>query len=223
MRYTTRVLSLGTREDAKTWMDGCEKIGIKPESPIRNSYPTLDSLHAFFSSTPHWIFFGGHFSSSEGRLCNEAENVNITFGHTRVRIAMPKGKKSTIYRADDPEAHKSAHRFRLHELVKVVLWGGCNIVPQIQRMRSLFGPNHLLLGFSGTIGYRSVNDALLSGVGNFFGKVAANKTNLEEVRKAWLKAATKSRQPLAFRAVDPDGSFWEIQKLPKRGYVAKKY
>ncbi len=96
-------------------------------------------------------------------------------------------------------------------------------------MRTLFGP-HVLLGFNGLTGWKMV-DAMLGGgfIGagrHFFDRVVGKDSDAAGVRDAWMETAKfgygGSDNESKFRAIDPDGREWKLQKgeiRPGRRFV----
>jgi hypothetical protein len=221
MARSTGILSLGIRRDATTWENGCKGLGFDTPNPIKKGSPTLSELRAFFKSKPEWIFLAGHFGDLE--LSNEDGSVTATFDTDGVRLAVS-GATALL--------KKGSEDFSLDANCKVVLWGGCSVCSRemtIRTMRTLFGP-HVLLGFMGTTSWEMV-DAMLGGgfirAGNhFFDRVAGKDDNAAGVRDAWMETAKsgygETKAEPKFRAIDPDGREWKLQKgeiRPGRSFV----
>jgi hypothetical protein len=211
MAKNTAILSLGIRKDATTWEKGCKDLGFGTPSPIKKPSPTLDELKAWFKSKPHWIYFGGHFGDLT--LSNEDSTVEIEFGEAAVKV-----KKDGA----TTELKKGSADFTVDANCEVVLWGGCSVCSgetAIRTMRSLLG-NHVLLGFAGLTGWKMVDAMLggdfIKGENHFFARVKGKESDAVAVRDAWMETAKfgygKSENESKFRAVDPDGQEWKLQK-----------
>ncbi|MBD3298154.1 MAG: hypothetical protein GF341_05820 [candidate division Zixibacteria bacterium] len=204
---TAAVLSLGTRKDAAQWVGRCRQLGFGIASNISKPRPTMNELQAFMGSSPTWIFIAGHFAA--GRLYNEGNTVSLSFANSSVDAIVD----------DASRTFAKDNGFALHRRSQVVLWGGCSVAGNstyIRTMRSLFGNNHLLLGFDGVTGWKVVNTILGGGnlKNDFFDRIGTSWFNLEHVRDAWMEAANEwyggGSLESIFRAVDPDGQMWHI-------------
>lgn len=218
MPRKSAILSLGTRGDASTWEKGCKALGFSVPTPIKKPSPTMKELKSFFKSQPHWIFFGGHFSGME--LYNEKDSVSIAFREKSVKLRVD--KTTAILKS-----RKAG--FDLEKKCEVVLWGGCSVCSgeaTIRTMRQLFGP-HLLLGFAGLTGWKIVNAMLGGGFikspDHFFDRVKGHEDDPVAIRDAWMETAKyyydyTNGKVNRFRAVDPDGQEWKLEKgVIKRG------
>jgi len=230
---TTGVLSLGPNRVAQTWADGCKGLGMSVLPPLINkAVPTVDELLTFFGTSPDWIYFAGHHL--ENYLYGEGMKVRIVFEKDKVVIMTdpslpakgpPKWKETPI--AKDSSQFKLGGSGNL-----VILWGGCSVCSDgkhqvMTDLFSLFGP-HVLLGFAGMTGIDMV-DVLLGGSAtdkttekpwslktNFFDRLKDTKQDAEAVRNAWMQTALEGHGGTQlegiFRAIDPDGQEWKIEK-----------
>lgn len=181
----------------------------------------MGELRAFFKSKPDWIFMAGHFGDLQ--LSNEDGSVKVTFAADGVTLAAA-GEIALL--------KKGSEDFSLDANCKVVLWGGCSVCSDdmtIRTMRTLFGP-HILLGFKGLTGWKMV-DAMLGGgfIGagkHFFDRVIGKDSDAADVCDAWMETAKfgygGSNNESKFRAINPDGLEWKLQKgeiKPGRRFV----
>lgn len=210
MTLYTGILSLGTRQDATAWQNGCRNLGIGTSvTPITTPNPTMTTLKSFFVSSSHWLFLAGHYA---GTLYNDAGSVEISFLDGGVDIDAA-GESAQLRRADCT--------FSLHETCSLILWGGCSVLGRpndVRTMRRLFN-QPLMLGFAGLTGWRIVNAMLgadfIPANRAFFSRIS-NPGDAAEVRDAWMETALwgygGGTMEDLFRAVDPDGQEWKLSK-----------
>jgi hypothetical protein len=207
-KYAT--LSLGTRQDAKTWDQGCQRLGMTETVSVRKPKPTDDELDSVFDSGANWLYLAGHFGVDT--LYNEDGTLELTFEKNRIRVNRDGKWKRDIMKGGG---------FTLHESCWVVVWGGCSVCSNGENIRTMFSlfDQHLLLGFRGLTGWQ-VLDAMLGGGfikdKHFFSNVRSDPSDPTVVRDAWLEAALKGYGNTTyegkFRAVDPDKQEWKIEK-----------
>ncbi len=210
---TTSVLSLGTRKDAGFWSDtSANALGYTATHKITKPIPSLQEIKNFFGASDDWLFLGGHFTHSS-HLYNEESSVTIRFETDRVKIDHPEGSGITL---------KKGAGFNQHKKVKVLFWGGCDVHSDpstVKTLRMLFDAP-LMVGWHGTTGWE-VLYSVMGGFGNasphsskdFFDRVAANPSDPNFVRKAWLDTASTTTWGTAspsfesrFSVIMPDGT-----------------
>ncbi|MDX1952188.1 MAG: hypothetical protein SFY81_08375 [Verrucomicrobiota bacterium] len=217
---TYAVLSLGTRDDAKTWADGMRtNLKVTRGIEIREPRPSLARLKEFFSRSDHWLFFGGHFSD---HLYNDAKTIHIYFESSQVRL---------IY---DEQEHilKKSEGFKQSANAKTVFWGGCNIHSdenRVKTIRELFGKQAVYVGWIGITGWEIVNINLGSNgqSPNFFTNMKG-KADPAQVRQSWLESADNINwdrdnqgNPVRpkFSVIESSGQEWVLtgDLQPKKG------
>jgi hypothetical protein len=223
---TFSVLSLGNRQDAKTWAEGLRKLGLTPGREIISGTPTTEEIKSFFGRSDDWLFIAGHFTD---HLYNDAKTVEIWFQPNGVRI-VSSGTETLLTKTSG---------FLQHQHAKVLFWGGCSVHysdASIKLHRQLFGRTT-------TVGWKSLTgweilDINLGGKGNgasvqspnFF-SILNGSSDSSKVRDAWLKAADgiywgqdSEGNPYRprFSVVDPGGQEYVLTGniQPNKGYQA---
>jgi hypothetical protein len=209
MSKKVATLSLGTREDAKTWNQGCERLGFTVVSSVRKSNPTDAELDSVFGSDAEWLYLGGHFGSYT--LSNEAGDLELKFQNDRIKVYRDNKWARDIEKGSG---------FKLNKSCWVVLWGGCNVCTgneSVRTMHKLFD-EHVLLGFSGLTGWAMVNAMLGGGfikAKHFFNNVQRGTDDPIAVRNAWMEAARAGYGGGSledrFRAFDYDMQEWKLK------------
>jgi hypothetical protein len=220
---TFSVLSLGSRQDAKTWADGFKKLGLTAGKEITSGSPSLEDIKSFFNRSDEWLFIAGHFSD---HLFNETGTVEIWFQEDGVRI-LSSGTETIL---------KKDSGFLQHKRAKLLFWGGCSVHSSdvaIKLHRQLFGKT-TAIGWISATGWE-ILDINLGGKGNgpavqtpnFF-SILGN-SDASKVRDAWLKSADgiywgQDSQGKPFRprfsVVDSDGQEYVLTGniQPNKGY-----
>jgi len=241
----TAILSLDKNDAAKTWRDGCQKLGLGIAS-FSNGVTALHQLKTFFNSPAEWVFLAGHHiwgpvgypieTDCSYSMFNGQGDAFLFFRSDMVRLLAGRGVTNdhAVIRGDNPA------QFSLQ--CKVMLMCGCSIVPDekhpypegIADIFELFGP-HVLLGFTGSTGWEMFNYMLggsARGVTkplakNFFANLDGETEDQEVIRDAWLDAGiagyhdpdcedTTDKEAQVI-AVDPDGQSWHLEKgAPKK-------
>ena len=220
---STSVLSLGTRKDAGYWSDTCaSELGYTSTHKITKAVPNLKEVKDVFAATDDWLFLGGHFTHAS-HLYNEAGTVTIRFKADSVEVDHPDGSGIAL---------KKGAGFKQNTRIKVLFWGGCDVhsdAATVTTLRTLFD-SPLMMGWRGTTGWE-VLYSVRGGFGNaaphsakdFFSRVAANPSNAEAVRKAWMETAADTTWGAAtppfesrFSVIMPDG---QEHRLPGREAV----
>jgi len=183
---TYSVLSLGSREDARTWAKGMQgNLGLAKGIEVLAPNPSLAQIKSFFMRSDDWLFMAGHFSD---HLYNEGDTIGVYFEKAAVRIRH-QGQEVTLKKGDG---------FKQHQNVKVVFWGGCSVhdnPDQVRIFRELFGSSAVYVGWRETTGWQ-ILDINLGGKGtgpaphvpNFF-TLMNNSAKPSQVMEAWLKSA----------------------------------
>ena len=208
MSHKVATLCLGNRQDAQTWNQGCERLGLTVVASVRKSNPTDEELDSIFASDAQWLYLGGHFGSLE--LSNESGDFELKFGAGGITVSRNRKVERVI---------EKGKGFKLHESCWVALWGGCDVCSggaSIRTMYSLFD-QHVLLGFGGLTGW-AVVDAMLGGGflkrNHFFNNLGGRTDDPDTVRNAWMKAARLGYGGGVledrFRAVDFDKQEWKL-------------
>ncbi|WP_208348762.1 hypothetical protein [Pseudaestuariivita rosea] len=143
MKYST--LCLGTRRDAVTWEEGCQKLGMTCSVSIRLPKPSMKAMKSFFTSQGNWLYFGGHFSDyqfangspwHEDVLYNHAMYKRSLYNDAGVYFTSD-DKTKIVVGLDSYNFRKYSKDFNLYTTAKVILWGGCNTLVDESRARKL--------------------------------------------------------------------------------------
>lgn len=209
---TTSVLSLGTRKDAGYWADNCAtELRYANTHKITKAAPSLKEIKDVFGTSDDWLFLGGHFTHA-AHLYNDAGTVTIRFKTDGVEVDHPDGSGIVL---------KKGAGFKQNTKIKALFWGGCDVhsnAATVTILRTLFD-SPLMIGWHGTTGWEALY-SVMGGFGNaaphstkdFFTRVAANPSDAETVRKAWLETANDTTWGAAtpsfksrFSVIMPDG------------------
>lgn len=202
-------LDIGNPIDGRSFEKGCrERMGMRAETSLLKTNPTLDELSQFFENYPSWLYLSGHHIPLT--LYNDF-GVSIDFKATGVELTV-NDKTKTI--------SKVTGAFKVHVSCGLIVWGGCSALRNpdtVKLYRTLFD-NPVMLGYAASTGYQ-INNAMLGGGfirKDFFARVqelSGNDPNA--LRNAWLETANwgygGSDMEKLFRAVDEDGQEWQLE------------
>jgi len=218
------MLVLGSRGDARTWIAGCESLGMsRVPGLVRKPRPSRTELKAFFAESPDWMFFGGHFFNDKltnDRYLEQMHDTAVVCEFERDKVYVRSHRKSANLR-------KGTSVLGIDRNCKVTFWGGCNVASEIttvQMLMQLLGP-HLLIGFSDT-----TSPFLMSAVigkatnqGDFFAKLQAklNPMDPAAVKDAWFEAMLASKDARLARrryaVFDAGGQEWILGRRRRNG------
>lgn len=211
MALTFSTLALGTRQDAGQFKSKCESdLSGTSQSHVAESEPSVDEIKAFFATSPEWVYLAGHFRPSFNAFVGDAESyvnvlhnernnnntdatIKIEFLADRVKVNRA-GTKFELVKGTD---------FKLHENIKGVFWGGCNVhsvASTWTAITSLFGADIVSVGWSGTTGWTIPHitmggtvpgaDGHPTPAQDFFERlVAAGSRTSVNIKESWLQAA----------------------------------
>lgn len=206
------ILALGDRDDAVIWRDKmASRYGVrnniltrnearetrqpvgKPAGEIlslRAAEPNMEVLTTFASSSPQWLFLGGHFKNGfffNGDDTGEAIGFRWFDDHA---IAVHREQELILVKGEE---------FRLHENLEVIFWGSCDIHDtnyNIEQVRELFSSEKgypLMIGWKGHTGWQ-VTHSIMGGFGNeephasrdFFDRLEKGNEDPLQIAEAWL-------------------------------------
>lgn len=209
MFYSFSSLDIGNPIDGRSFEKGCrERMGMRAETSLLKTDPTLDELADIFRNYPSWLYLSGHHIPLT--LYNDF-GVNIDFTPAGVELTV-NGQTRTL--------SKAAGDFNVHVSCGLIIWGGCSALRNTETVkiyRALFD-NPVMLGYAGGTGFQ-INNAMLGGGfirKDFFARVEElSGGDPDTLRHAWLETANwgygGTDMEKLFRAVDEDGQEWQLE------------
>ena len=238
----TRVVALafGTRPDVAVWAEGLTAItGSKDVVVIRNQFPTMEELVAFFSLEPEWLFLGGHFDGSV--FTNGVSEDVPELGRIAISIYFYADHIVIIRGAERKVLHKD-EGFALHRNLKYVFWGGCCAHEQdgkttnMLNMLSTAETRPVSVGWLNRMGYE-VTHAICGGYGNeapfasedFFDRLAQRQRRRgltdRDIIESWMQTSIDTDwgegYPIndSISVIDTYGDEWVIRE----GQIVKSF